>query len=80
MARIEGVREDDTGLFARIAYWFSRRRMGRVVEPLTVLAHHGPMLAGAGAFELALEQARRVDGRLKSLASLKAAALVGCPF
>jgi hypothetical protein len=32
------------------------------------------------SYEFALGRARRVDARLKALAGLKAAALVGCPF
>ncbi len=37
-------------------------------------------LAARMFHEFALGRARRVDARLKALAELKAAALVGCPF
>jgi hypothetical protein len=37
-------------------------------------------MGGYGAFELALGRSRRVDDRLKDLAALKAATLIGCPF
>jgi len=31
-------------------------------------------------FELALDRSRRIEERLKELAALKAATLIGCPF
>ncbi len=80
MARIGGVPEREAGLATRLAYWFSRRRLGKVAEPLQVTAHHPTLLRGYGAFELALERSSRVDDRLKDLAGLKAATLIGCPF
>jgi len=80
MGRIEGLGAKRAGLLARFAYWYSRRSLGKVPEPLTVMAHHGWISFGAGAFELALERSRTVEPRLKALASLKAAALIGCPF
>ena len=80
MARIDGVPESKAGLLVRFAYWFSRRRLGRVPEPLAVAAHHPKILQAYGAYEFALERARLVDKRLKALAGIKAAALVGCPF
>jgi hypothetical protein len=80
MARIEGVPAARAGLFVRLAYWFTKRRYGRVPGPATVIAHHPAILSAAGAYELVFERARLVDKRLKQLASLKAAALIGCVF
>ena len=80
MARIPGVPAERAGLFARLVYRFSKRTLGKVVEPLAVTAHDGAMLAGYSAFEFFLGRARLVDAKLKVLAELKAAALVGCPF
>ena len=79
MARIAGQTAEHAGWLARFGYWFSMRRFGRVVEPLAVSAHHRAILCGYSAYELALDRTRLVDKRLKTLASLKAAALVGCP-
>jgi alkylhydroperoxidase family enzyme len=53
---------------------------GKVPEPLAVAAHHPWIFRGYTSYEFALGRARRVDARLKALAELKAAALVGCPF
>jgi hypothetical protein len=38
------------------------------------------IMAAVGTYETALLLSDRVDSRLKALASLKASALVGCPF
>jgi hypothetical protein len=58
----------------------ARRRVGKVPEPMMVAAHSPWVFRAYGAFELALDRARRVDAKLKALAGIKAAALVGCPF
>ena len=73
MARIEAVPEREAGLFGRFAYWFSRRRFGEVIEPLTVIAHHPRLLLGHSMMELALDRSNLVDDRLKELAVMKAA-------
>ncbi len=80
MTRIRGVPEREAGLLGRFAYRFSRRRFGKVAESLKVTAHHPRLLAGYGAFELALERSRLVDERLKLLAETKVATVVGCEF
>lgn len=80
MARIEGVPKNKAGLLTRLAYRYALRRFGKIPEPLAITAHHGWISAGNGVFELALLKARRVDEKLKALASLKAATLTGCPF
>lgn len=80
MARIKAVPEREAGLLGRLAYRFSRRRFGKVVEPLTVTAHHPRLLLGYGLFELALDRSHLIDESLKQLAALKVAAIVGCEF
>ncbi len=80
MARIEGIPKSEAGLLARFAYRMARRRFGKVPEPLTLIAHHTWLLRGVGALELALEKSRLVDARLKALAEIKVATLIGCPF
>jgi hypothetical protein len=80
MARIEGVPAHRAGIMQRFAYWYARRRVGKVPEPMTVKAHHPWIFRGYGAYEFALERSRRVEEKMKALAALKAAALVGCPF
>ena len=80
MLRIDGVPPAKAGVLVRVAYRFARRMFGRVPTPLTVTAHHGAIFRGYTAYEFFLGRARLVDARLKALAELKTAALVGCPF
>src|SRR5918999_5868741 len=80
MARINKVPEREAGPFGCLACKLSRRRFGKEVGPLTVMAHHPRLLLGYGMFELAFERSNLVDERLKSLAVLKAATMVGCEF
>ena len=78
--RIEGVSSSNAGLFVRLTYWFSQRRFGKVADPLKLMGHHSWVSLGSGVFELASERSRLVELRLKELAQIKAATLVGCPF
>ena len=80
MARIEGIPPARAGLLVRIAYWMSRRMVGKVAEPLTIKAHNPWIFRAYGSYEWALAKANHVDAKLKALASLKTATLVGCPF
>jgi AhpD family alkylhydroperoxidase len=78
-ARIRGV-ERSSNPFVRYAFRESRKRFGKVPVPVAVTAHHPPLLAGYGMFEMATERSHRVDERLKELAELKAAQLAGCEW
>lgn len=80
MARIEGVSAKRAGWWVRVADWAARRRLGRSVEPVRILGHSSRLLFGVGAFEWALDGAAAVPSRLKELAQIRAATLVGCPF
>jgi hypothetical protein len=80
MARMKGAQENKAGMFARIIYGMARRRLGKLPEPMTVVANHPKLFKGYVAFEWALDRSRRVEGKLKSLAQVKVATLVGCPF
>jgi hypothetical protein len=80
MARLEKLRGTRPGWLARLAYFVARRKLGHVPEPLKVLNRNGALMLGMGAFETALQRCGRVPGRLKSLAELRVALEVGCPF
>jgi 4-carboxymuconolactone decarboxylase len=83
---MKGVEPAEAGWFIRLVYWFVRRRFSkltgkdRLIEPVKVAAHHPRLLKAIGQMEGALEAARSVPVELKLLASLQAAALIGCPF
>lgn len=80
MSRILGIAAERASVVVRIAYWMSKRMVGKVAEPLQVTAHHPGIFRAYGAFEYFLGRSRKVDAKLKTLASIKAATLVGCPF
>jgi alkylhydroperoxidase family enzyme len=84
MSRIRGANPSRqgllAGLFTRIVYALTKRKLGRVVGPVQVTAHHPQILWGYGQMEQSLLSSQRVDAKLKELATLRVATLVGCPF
>lgn len=68
------------GPLARIAYAVSRRRYGQVPEPLTVWAHHRGVMLATIRHESAVARWRALDPTCKSLAVLRAAQVIGCPW
>lgn len=86
MARLQGVEPHEASWFTRLVYWMVRRKMkkitgqSRLIEPITITAHHPRLLKATGQMEMGEEAARSVPIQLKSLASIKAATLIGCPF
>ena len=84
MARIEGAdpakQEFLQGLFTRIIYSMTKRKVGRVVMPVRIAAHHPKLLWGYGQMEQSLLGSRLVEEGLKNLGQLRVATLVGCPF
>jgi hypothetical protein len=80
MARLEGVSDSDAGLMTGQVFKAAKRRIGRVAEPLRIMAHCPPVMYAAGGFELAWDKAKSVDPVLKDLCQLKVSQLVGCVF
>jgi hypothetical protein len=84
MARIHGAPSNQGGpirrLFLGLVYWLTHRRLGRVIMPVQVTAHHGKIFWGYLQMEQSQMSSKLVDARLKGLAQLRVATLVGCPF
>jgi hypothetical protein len=84
MARIEGADPGRQGLFqgmfTRLIYSMTKRKVGRVVMPVRIAANHSKLLWGYGQMEQSLAGSRHVEEGLKNLAQLRVATLVGCPF
>ena len=84
MARIHGAPSNQGGpfrrLFVSLVYSITRRRVGRVVMPVQVAAHHGRVFWGYLQMEQSQLGSKLVDPKLKALAELRVATLVGCPF
>ena len=84
MARLAGAPANSGGplrrLFVALFYSRTQRRIGRVIMPVQVTAHHPTILWGYGLMEQSQAGSKRVDAKLKDLAELRVATLVGCPF
>ena len=84
MARIQGAdpaqQKSFSGFFVRLVYWLTNRKVGRVVMPVQITAHHPTILWGYGQMEQSQLSSHLVPEALKSLASLRVASMVGCPF
>jgi hypothetical protein len=79
MSRIAGAPKPPS-LFARIVFWFAKRRLGRVPLPVRIHALHGKVFSGYARMELAQDKAKRVPFKVKTLASIRTAMRIGCPF
>jgi hypothetical protein len=84
MARILGAPANQGGplrrLFVGLVYALTRRRLGRVIMPVQVTAHHPKIFWGYLQMEQSQMGSKLIDQKLKGLAELRVATLVGCPF
>jgi hypothetical protein len=84
MARISGASRNQGGLIRRlfvgIVYFVTQRRLGRIIMPIQVTAHHPRIFWGYLQMEQSQMSSKLIDARLKGLAELRVATLVGCPF
>jgi hypothetical protein len=84
MARIAGAPPSQGGplrrLFVGLVYYLTRRRLGRVIMPIQVTAHHPKIFWGYIQMEQSQMGSKLIDHKLKGLAELRVATLVGCPF
>lgn len=71
---------DTPCLLTRLAYRTARRRYGKVPEPLTVLAHSRRLMLGIAGFEQSVASWKQLGRTCKSLAVLRAAQVIGCPW
>jgi len=84
MARIPGAPSNQGGplrrLFVSLVYALTKRRLGHVIMPIQVTAHHPKIFWGYVQMEQSQMGAKLIDHKLKGLAELRVATLVGCPF
>jgi len=80
MPRISPVEVAEAGWFVRLVYWFTKRKLGRVVMPVKITAHHPRLLRAYGEMETGQAAAHSVEAALKLLSEIKAATMIGCPF
>ncbi|MBV9487223.1 MAG: carboxymuconolactone decarboxylase family protein [Frankiaceae bacterium] len=69
------------GLLRRFAWRYSKKRFGRVADPLRAMAHHGGVLVASGALETAVDMGwKRLDLNLRWLAIQAVSASIGCTW
>jgi alkylhydroperoxidase family enzyme len=70
-----------TGIVARLAARYSRRRFGRAVEPLMAASHHAGVLVAMGSLETAADKGwKKLDPHLRWLAIQASAGEIGCSW
>jgi len=80
MSRSAGVQDKDASLRTRIIFWFAKRKMGRVPVGVRVRALDSKFMNAALRMDLYAAGRGVTPMKLKELAQLKVAAMVGCPF
>lgn len=80
MNRTLGVPNREAGVRARIVFWFTKRRLGRVPLSARIQARDPKLLEAAARMSMHIAQRGAVPLKLKELVQLKVAALVGCPL
>jgi alkylhydroperoxidase family enzyme len=90
MARIEGVPKSQASLMVKLVYRFGPRAMrkltgrdpqaGSGIEPMEIWAHQPKMMMGMGRFNQAVRGGKSVSERIRNLAELKGAQMIGCEF
>ena len=81
MPRINGIPTRDAGIVLRVLYWFSRKRFGAVMEPITVTAHHAKILRASLRHEVAVGRAaKKLPVSVRELAQYRVAQQVQCSW
>lgn len=79
MPRIQPVSDQEASFITRRVF-AAARHAGQVPEPLRVMAKSAGTMWGVGLFTTAFDRAQRVPEKLKVLACLKSASMIGCLF
>jgi hypothetical protein len=80
MPRINGVEPKQAPWHVRLIYWLAKRKFGHVPEGRKILAHDPRLLRQYVRMSAYSEAKGELAPRLRRLAMLKTAMLVGCPF
>ena len=79
MARMNGVSTREANWITRLIFRGIRRRVGHLADTWPIAAHRPGLLLGWALHELSYERTHGVERRLRTLAQLKVAVLIGCP-
>jgi AhpD family alkylhydroperoxidase len=88
MSRLQGVSDRDAGLGARVAFFFTKRKLAHLtgletaemLEPLRMYAHIPRLLNAYGRLEQADSKLDILTPRVRALAELKSATTVHCEY
>jgi len=88
MSRLPGVSDRDAGLSAKIAFFFTKRKLAQMtgletagmLAPLRMYAHVPTLLGAYGKLEQAESKLDILSPRHRALAELKAATTVRCEY
>lgn len=79
MARIDGITKGGS-LMNRLVFLFTKWKFGKVTTPLRIKALHRRLFRGYAQMEWAQMNAKLLPPSLKSLAQIRAATVIGCPY
>jgi hypothetical protein len=78
--RIKGIEPDNPPTLVKPIFDRSRERYGLVIGPSLVMAHRPEILLAASGLGRAIDGSEVLEPRLKIIASVRAAQMIGCPF
>jgi len=78
--RIDGVADEQAPKGVRSVYAKFKSIFGHVIAPYLVMAHRPAILRAAAHMGRAMVQSHAADDKLKTLACIRAAQMIGCPF
>ncbi len=78
--RIDGLSEEKAGDSFRSLYGAARERYGKLPDPLTVMAYNPAVLSAHLKYDENFSRSSLVDEKLKEIAQIKVATLIGCPW
>ena len=78
--RLKGIDPENAPESVKPIFQGSLDLFGRVITPNLVLAHRPEILLAAAKLGQAIAASTIVEGRLKTMVSVRAAQMVGCPF
>ena len=78
--RIEGVSEEQAPKSLRALFVKFKAMFGHVITPYLVMAHRPAILRAAAHTGKAMAQSHAIEDRYKTMACIRAAQMIGCPF
>lgn len=78
--RIEGVTEEQASKSVRALYAKFKSMFGHVIAPYLVMAHRPAILRAAAQTGKAMAQSHAIEDKYKTMACIRAAQMIGCPF